>query len=201
MIASAGGSPSSTALVVSGLGIGVMALLPPFPLLLLAGFVVGLAYGPINPLVNLAIQTRAPEHARGRVTGLLNSTGDAAGPAGFLLVGPLIEWVGIQTTMVAVALIVLAVALSSIPSRGLRTFDDDPASLRPGSRPPRRPDVGAARRRRARPGIRRHAPEPAHGTGTGPVGRNEHRRPAGPGPPSPGPHPAAGTRGRGPDGP
>ena len=119
-----------TALVVSALGIGVLALLPPFPVLLLAGFVVGLAYGPINPLVNLAIQTRAPEHARGRVTGLLNSTGDAAGPAGFLLVGPLIEWVGIQTTMVAVGVVVLGVALSSIPSRGLRTFDDGPAVLR-----------------------------------------------------------------------
>ena len=118
------------ALVVSGLSIGVMALLPPFPILLLAGLVVGLAYGPINPLVNLAIQTRAPEHARGRVTGLLNSTGDAAGPAGFLLVGPLIEWVGIQTAMIAVALVVLLVALSSIPSRGLRTFDDGPAVLR-----------------------------------------------------------------------
>lgn len=118
------------ALVVSGLSIGVMALLPPFPILLLAGLVVGLAYGPINPLVNLAIQTRAPEHARGRVTGLLNSTGDAAGPAGFLLVGPLIEWVGIQTAMIAVALVVLLVALSSIPSRGLRTFDEGPAVLR-----------------------------------------------------------------------
>lgn len=126
------------ALVVSGLSIGVMALLPPFPVLLLAGLVVGLAYGPINPLVNLAIQTRAPEHARGRVTGLLNSTGDAAGPAGFLLVGPLIEWVGIQTAMIAVALVVLAVALSSIPSRGLRTFDAGPAVLRtdaPGRAP------------------------------------------------------------------
>lgn len=115
------------ALVVSGLGIGAMALLPPFPLLLLAGTAVGLAYGPINPLVNLAIQTRAPVAARGRVTGLLNSIGAAAGPAGFLLVGPLIEWVGIQTAMVVVALVVLAVALSSIPSRGLRTFDDGPA--------------------------------------------------------------------------
>jgi len=124
------------ALVVSGLSIGVMSLLPPFPVLLLAGVVVGLAYGPINPLVNLAIQTRAPEHARGRVTGLLNSTGDAAGPAGFLLVGPLIEWVGIQTAMVAVALVVLTVALSSIPSRGLRTFDDGPAVLRTDEREP-----------------------------------------------------------------
>jgi hypothetical protein len=32
--------------------------------------------------------------------------------------------------MIAVALVVLMVALSSIPSRGLRTFDDGPAVLR-----------------------------------------------------------------------
>jgi MFS family permease len=114
------------ALVTSGLGIAAMALLPAYPVLIAVGFVVGLAYGPVNPLVNLAIQTRAPEAARGRVTGLLNSTGYAAGPAGFLLIGPLIEWVGVQRTFAVVGIAVLAVALSSIPSKGLREFDDLP---------------------------------------------------------------------------
>lgn len=114
------------ALVTSGLGIAAMALLPAYPVLIAVGFVVGLAYGPVNPLVNLAIQTRAPEAARGRVTGLLNSTGYAAGPAGFLLIGPLIEWVGVQRTFAVVGIAVLAVALSSIPSTGLREFDELP---------------------------------------------------------------------------
>ncbi|MEZ5144674.1 MAG: MFS transporter [Acidimicrobiales bacterium] len=114
------------ALLASAAGIVAMALLPPYPVLVALGVLVGLAYGPVNPLVNLAIQTRAPEHARGRVTGLLNSVGYAAGPAGFLLVGPLIEWLGIQPTFVGVGLAVLVVALAAIPSRGLRHFDDLP---------------------------------------------------------------------------
>jgi len=116
------------ALLVSAGGVVAMALLPPYPVLVGLGVLVGLAYGPVNPLVNLAIQTRAPERARGRVTGLLNSVGYAAGPAGFLLVGPLIEWVGIRATFAGVGVAVLVVALAAIPSRGLRSFDDLPRS-------------------------------------------------------------------------
>lgn len=118
-------------LVVSGLGVAAMALLPSYPVLVLLGFIVGLAYGPINPLVNLAIQTRTPVAARGRVTALLNSTGYAAGPAGFLLIGPLIEWVGVQRTFAVVGVAVFLVALSSIPSKGLREFDDDAVQSEP----------------------------------------------------------------------
>jgi MFS family permease len=116
-------------LLASAAGVVGMAFLPAYPVLIVLAVVVGLAYGPVQPLVNLAIQTRAPEHARGRVTGLLNSVGYAAGPAAFLAVGPLIEWVGLQATFLGVGLGVLAVAIVAVPSRGLREFDDLPAEV------------------------------------------------------------------------
>lgn len=127
-----------TALLVSAAGVVAMALLPPYPVLVALAVVVGLAYGPVNPLVNLAIQTRTPEQARGRVTGLLNSVGYAAGPAGFLLVGPLIEWVGIRATFAGVGVAVLVVALAALPAPGLRAFDDEPPE--PDDEPPDPPE-------------------------------------------------------------
>ena len=129
-----------TALLVSAAGVVAMALLPPYPVLVALAVVVGLAYGPVNPLVNLAIQTRTPEQARGRVTGLLNSVGYAAGPAGFLLVGPLIEWVGIRATFAGVGVAVLVVALAALPAPGLRAFDEEPPAPPAPPAPPEPPE-------------------------------------------------------------
>jgi MFS family permease len=112
-----------SSLVASGATVSIMAMLPPYPVLLVVGAMLGLAYGPVSPMVNLAIQLRTPEQARGRATGLLNSVGYAAGPVGYLLVGPFVEWFGLEATFVIVGLAVLAVALLAIPLRGLHEFD------------------------------------------------------------------------------
>jgi len=109
--------------VLAGIGLAAMSFLPSYPVLLAMALFVGIAYGPINPLVNLAVQTRTPIHARGRATTLMNSAGYAAGPMGFILVGPLVEAVGIERTFQIVGAAVLVVALFSIPSKGLREFD------------------------------------------------------------------------------
>lgn len=121
------------AMVASGVTVSLMALLPAYPVLLVVGALLGLAYGPVSPMVNLAIQLRAPEQARGRVTGLLNSIGYAAGPVGYLLVGPFVEWFGLETTFLVVGLSVLAVALLAIPVRGLHEFDDLPSTAVDGA--------------------------------------------------------------------
>ncbi len=109
--------------VVAGVGLAAMSFLPSYPVLLAMALFVGVAYGPINPLVNLAVQTRTPVHARGRATTLVNSAGYAAGPLGFIVVGPLVEAVGIERTFQMVGAAVLVVALLSIPAKGLREFD------------------------------------------------------------------------------
>jgi MFS family permease len=97
-----------TALPVVG-----MAFLPRFWLLVLLGAATGLLYGPINPIANLVLQEAAPPHLLGRAIGVLTSLAYAAGPVGFLVVGPVIDLAGLRPTFLVLALILVAVALAA----------------------------------------------------------------------------------------
>jgi MFS family permease len=113
-------------LVVTGLAVVAMAFLPPFPFLLLFGVVTGFAYGPIGPLVNIAMQERSPGRMRGRVVGLVAALDYAAGPVGYLIIGPMIQAIGLQPAfmVLAVGVLVFAVLAMFLPS--LRGLDDPP---------------------------------------------------------------------------
>ena len=110
-------------LVGTALPVVGMAFLPSFWLLVVLGAATGLAYGPINPIANLVLQELAPPHLLGRAIGVLTSLAYASGPLGFLVVGPLIEWIGLRATFLALALVLVAVALASPFVRALRTLD------------------------------------------------------------------------------
>jgi MFS family permease len=116
-----------TALPVVG-----MAFLPSFWLLVLLGAATGLLYGPINPIANLVLQELAPPHLLGRAIGVLTSLAYASGPVGFLVVGPLIEWIGLRATFLVLALVLVAVALAAPFVAALRALDapgdGDPAA-------------------------------------------------------------------------
>ncbi len=107
-----------TALPVVG-----MAFLPRFWMLALLGAATGLLYGPINPIANLVLQEAAPPHLLGRAIGVLTSLAYAAGPVGFLVVGPVIELVGLRPTFLALALILVGVALAAPFVSSLRGLD------------------------------------------------------------------------------
>ena len=85
--------------------------------------VVGLLYGPAGPLVNIAMQIRTPERLRGRVVGVMTSVAYAAGPAGYLVAGPLVEAYGPRGAFLAMASTLLAVVLVVMPTRALRELD------------------------------------------------------------------------------
>ena len=102
----------------------VMAFLPAYPILLLAAFGLGTAYGPVGPLVNLAMQTRSPEEMRGRVVGLMTSTEYAAGPFGYLVVGASTQAFGVEPTFLVLAGLILVVALATLGMSSLRELDD-----------------------------------------------------------------------------
>lgn len=112
------------ALVLTATFILVLAVLPPFPVMIGASFLIGLAYGPIGPLVNLAMQARSPEHMRGRIVGIITSTEYAAGPLGYLVVGVATTSFGVQTTFTAVAVLILAIAIGAVFVRSLDQFDE-----------------------------------------------------------------------------
>ena len=109
-----------------GMAIAVvgMAFLPPLPALLAFGFVSGLMYGPINPIKNVALQQRTPHRLRGRVLGLSTSIAYVAGPAGYLLVGPLIDRVGLRQAFLLLAGGLLAVAVGSFAVTAFKGLDE-----------------------------------------------------------------------------
>ncbi|MCG5430742.1 MFS transporter [Mycobacterium sp. MYCO198283] len=101
----------------------VFAALPPLPLILLLSVVVGLVYGPIAPIYNYVMQTRAPQQLRGRVVGVMTSLAYAAGPLGFLVAGPLTDAAGLSVTFLALGVPMLVVGLFALRLASLREVD------------------------------------------------------------------------------
>ena len=137
-----------------------MATLPTLPWMLGLGFLSGLLFGPVNPIINVVMQERSPERMRGRVLGVFTSSAYAAGPLGLLLVGPLVDHLGVQGTFMALALALTVVGLGTIALPGLRDLDRSTPELSRGGR------VAAARRARSAGAGRATASQPtapAHG--------------------------------------
>jgi MFS family permease len=125
--------PRSTLLRGAAVGASLALLpfvaLPPYPVLLACGFLAGLLFGPINPLVNLAFQRRVPGHLRGRVLGIVASGAYAAGPAGYLVAGLLVDGMGLRTALGVFTGAVVLAAAAALLMRPLRELDglrDDP---------------------------------------------------------------------------
>jgi H+ antiporter protein len=112
-----------TAVLTLGVAMTVIAFLPPLPVILVLCAVVGLVYGPIAPIYNYVMQTRAPQHLRGRVVGVMGSLAYAAGPLGLILAGPLADAAGLHATFLALSLPMLALGLVAVFLPALRELD------------------------------------------------------------------------------
>ena len=85
-----------------GVAMTIIAFLPPLPMILVLCAIVGFVYGPIAPIYNYVMQTRAPQHLRGRVVGVMGSLAYAAGPLGLVVAGPLADAAGLHATFLGV---------------------------------------------------------------------------------------------------
>jgi MFS family permease len=106
-----------------------MAFLPPLPIFVAAGFMLGLGWGPMQPLLNTLVQTRVPAHVQGRVYGVQTALFYAAPPVGLLVAGVAVERWGVQVVYALIGglLVVLALLTAVLPV--LRGLDGDgPAS-------------------------------------------------------------------------
>ncbi len=112
-----------TAVMTLAVAMTIIAFLPPLPLILVLCAVVGLVYGPIAPIYNYVMQTRAPQHLRGRVVGVMGSLAYAAGPLGLILAGPLADAAGLHTTFLALSLPMLLLGIVAIFLPALRELD------------------------------------------------------------------------------
>jgi H+ antiporter protein len=111
------------AVITLGVAMTIVAFLPPLPVILVLCAVVGFVYGPIAPIYNYVMQTRAPQHLRGRVVGVMGSLAYAAGPLGLLLAGPLADSAGLHATFLALALPMLAIGVIAAALPSLRDLD------------------------------------------------------------------------------
>jgi len=114
-----------SALVLASFSVFAMSLLPPYPLLVAAGALAGFFWGPMGPLLNLVMQTTTPPAMRGRVLGVVMAMTYAAGPAGYLVAGWLIEGFGVESVFlgIGILMVIVAAAGSFIPS--LRGLDEE----------------------------------------------------------------------------
>jgi H+ antiporter protein len=115
-----------TATLTFGAATAGIAFLPPLPVILILCAVTGVVYGPIQPIYNYVMQTRAPQHLRGRVVGVMASLTYAAGPLGLLVAGPLADAAGLKVTFLALAVPILLIGLVACGLPSLRDLDRTP---------------------------------------------------------------------------
>ncbi|HQY30288.1 MAG TPA: MFS transporter [Thermomicrobiales bacterium] len=77
---------------------------PSVPILFIAALFNGFLTGPLNPVAQVAIQVRTPEHMRSRVHSLINAGTLLVIPIGALTIGAMIEWIGVLWTYGFIAL-------------------------------------------------------------------------------------------------
>ena len=94
-----------------------LAFFPPLPLMVIAGVVVGLTWGPMGPLLNTLVHTRFNERVQGRVFGAQMALFSAGPPIGMMLAGPLVDSLGAVVVFpLLIALVwVLGILLASMP--------------------------------------------------------------------------------------
>jgi MFS family permease len=84
------GSALTSSLLLFGL-----AFFPPVWVMALFGFGVGMAWGPMGPLLNTLVQTRCRPSVQGRVFGAQMALFASGPPLGMVIVGGMVEGLGV----------------------------------------------------------------------------------------------------------
>ena len=110
----------------SALTLTAFAIWPETGVMVAAALVGGVLLGPMNPVINLALQRRTAESMRGRAMGVVIALAYGAYPIGYVLAGILVESFGVVTTLAvfAAANILVAVVTLMVPS--LKRLDEEP---------------------------------------------------------------------------
>ena len=102
-----------------------LIFLPPLWIVLATAAIVGLAAGPLNPIMSAVSYSRIPSAMRGRVLGVIRSGAFMAMPLGVLLAGYALEGLGLRLTLIIVVVCYLLTTVSLLFNRQLRAMDDD----------------------------------------------------------------------------
>ena len=103
-----------------------LATLPPFPAALAALAIVGLAAGPLNPLLFTVSSEVVPVRLRGRVFGATRAGAWASIPLGILLGGVAVQTLGVVSTLFIIGICYLAVTSYGFFNPAFREMDRRP---------------------------------------------------------------------------
>lgn len=112
-------------LVMLGTALSIlpMSLLPSLPIMTVFAFLLGLSWGPFDPLMSTLVQTRIPADEHGRVYGVQLAAFYAAPPLGMVAAGISVDHFGVGTTYLVLASLVAVAAITVLPSRSVRELD------------------------------------------------------------------------------
>lgn len=108
-------------LIGSAISMIPMAFLPPVPILMAAGFLLGLSWGPFNPLLSSLIQQRVPADQHGRVFGVQTAVFYAAPPLSMVFAGLSVERFGVGATYIVLASALATTAILVLFTKSLRS--------------------------------------------------------------------------------
>ena len=95
------------ALAATSLAMIPMTFFPPIGLFVLSGFLLGLGWGPMNPLMNSLVQQRVAPHIQGRVFGVQTALFYASGPIGMFVTGVSVDAFGVRPVYIAAVSILI----------------------------------------------------------------------------------------------
>lgn len=109
--------------VLIGVARLVLVFLPPLWVVLISSAIVGIAAGPLNPIMDTVYYKRVPAVMRARVLGALRSFAFMAIPLGVLLAGFAVEGLGLQLTLILTVGLYLLTALALVFNKRLGEMD------------------------------------------------------------------------------
>jgi MFS family permease len=115
------------ALAATSIAMIPMTFFPPLGLFVLSGFLLGLGWGPMNPLMNSMVQQRVAPHIQGRVFGVQTSLFYASGPIGMFVTGVSVDAFGVRPVYIAAVSILIVFQLFIMLLPDLHDLDRKPS--------------------------------------------------------------------------
>jgi MFS family permease len=109
--------------ILVGIPFWILAMAPPYPIVLAALFFAGIAAGPLNPLLMTVSQERIPAEMRGRVFGMITAMALMAAPLGMVVSGYAVEYFSVSLTLILIASCYLLVTVVQALNPALREMD------------------------------------------------------------------------------
>ena len=117
--------------VVASLMYWCLAFFLPFPAILMAATISGIAAGPLNPIIDTVLLERTPADMRGRVLGTITAAAWMTMPLGMLVSGFLTQRFGLQPLLISLGAIYVITTVSAIFIPVMRELDRPLASTIP----------------------------------------------------------------------